>query len=196
MRTSTKIAIGGYIGWFVCNIKAGSEAPTNLPGFNERAQGRFVEQIEIANAWQSFGNLLLLIAVICTIITLYKNIMSKNINKTVMGHEITADRGAIVATDEAAVATGNATIEQNSANTQSYRDHIHSVRTSLKDVQLSDKDGRHADMILEKLESCDPSDPAQSPDINSLINDLHELLKDAKTVASPILDAVKKIYQK
>ena len=166
---------------------------SSLPGFDRGAQRQFTEQILTSNAWQGLGNLLLLIAVVCTIVTIYKNIMNKNVNKTVMGHEISADRGAIVATDSAAVATDNARINQSSQTIQNFRDHIEHVRNSLDEIDFSERDRKYAAMIVDKLSEHTPGDSGAKQQGASLVEDLVDLVGSATNVADGVVESVKKL---
>lgn len=186
MRATTKWAIGGFIGWFVMNIIAGASAPSGLPGFNPSAQRRFEEQIVTANLFQGIGTLLLLMAIVCIIITLYKNVMDKNVNKTIYGDEINASGGSTVATRGSSVAQEGSSIVNSHINNSQVSDTLSKISSMAEEAALSDRDRRSLDLITEKLTS-DP--PPSKDEAKGYIDDIIDIFKNS----GPILSAVTKL---
>jgi hypothetical protein len=101
MRGSTKLAIGSVIAWFVLNLLASAQAPMSLSDPN------FESKVSTGAALQSLGGIFLIVSIIAIVVTIYRNVMEKQVeNRIVHGHNIEASGGAIVATDYGSVSTG------------------------------------------------------------------------------------------
>lgn len=186
MRGTTKLAIGGYIAWFLMNIIASAAAPSDLPGFDPNARRQFEDQIVAANFLQGIGSLLLLMAIVCTIITLYRNVMDKNVNKTIHGDEINASGGSTVATHGSSVAQGGSSIVNSHINNSQVRDTLGKISSMAEEAALSDREKRSIELISEKL-TRDP--PPSKDEAQSYINDIIDIFKNS----GPLLETVKSL---
>ena len=183
MRGSTKLAIGGYVGWFIANLIANASAPTSLARPGTAAGRQFKEQIMLANTWQGIGSLLLLIAIVCTIVTIYKNIMDKSVNKTIHGDEITASGGATVATHGSSIAQGASTIVNTTIIDSEVSDIMGQITTLADQAALSDRDRRALDLITEKLTGDTSLDEGES---DGYLDDILDIFKGSGEILSSV----------
>jgi len=62
MRTSTKVSIGSAAGWLLLTVISNVAAPSGLDDPN------FAQEVNTASGFQTFGNLLLIAAIIAILI--------------------------------------------------------------------------------------------------------------------------------
>ncbi len=94
MRGSTKWGIGLFVVSFAFSMIGEANKPTSL------SDPSFGAKIDTVNFWFALSTLTFIAMIICFGYSIYKNIMEKNVNKTHIGHKISATN-SVVATDNA-----------------------------------------------------------------------------------------------
>jgi hypothetical protein len=198
MRATTQWSIGLTIGWFVLNIIANASAPTELPGFDSGRRDAFQNAIATANFFQSIAAISLLAAIICIIVTLYRNIMDKSVNKTIYGPNLENSPGSNVATAGGVVATGRAVVAAYGANLiinkgDEINKNLNTIDDHLKNSDVSEDEKRKARLIIKSLRS-DAEQPSENKDDAAFhIKELATIFRGAGELSSAVKGAIENL---
>ena len=177
------MAIGCAIGWFVLNLITCGIAPNALDDPN------FESKVSTGSALQGLGGLLLIIAIIAIVVTIYQNIMEK----IIQGPNIEDSPGTIFATHGSNVATGFGHIEQNTIINSSISQHLREVRDFIDTSALADLQKNYAKLLVDNIENESTKQKPDSASLKPKINDLLSIVSGAGGATAKVIDAIEKM---
>ena len=197
-RPTTKWAIGLLIGWIVLNIIANAAAPRDLPGRLGGTDERdFVSAVQTANFFQGIGTLCLLIGLVCGGVSIYKNVMEKQLSKTVYGPNVEHSPGAAVATHNATAVAGGGVVAAHSSKIDytkgdEINHNLSTISEFVNNSKINDDDRRRAKLIIDHLRNNNATsgDSQKHQDSAFHLADLAKMLESVGAISPAVKSAI------
>jgi hypothetical protein len=192
-RGSNKLAIACAIGWFVLSLIASASAPKAVDDPDFRSK------LETAAGFQGFGHLLIFISIIAFGVTIYRNIMDKQIEETkietkvIHGPSFEHSTGASYATHGSTIVTGSGKIENYTLDRSTINQKLREVKDFVDSSALADLEKSHAKLLVEIVENETNKRKPDPASVRPKLTDLLSIVSGAGGVTANVLDALAKI---